>query len=43
MKQMVIVTTMAAHASQILLGMFATKDIKAAIMTEKVLKESPVK
>ena len=43
MKHMVIVTTIAAHASQILLGIFATKDIKAATMTENVLKESPVR
>ena len=43
MKHMVIVTTIAAHASQILLGILATNDIRAAIITDNVLIESPVK
>lgn len=43
MKLIVIVQTIAAHASHVLLGIFKIVDINAAIITEDVLMESPVR
>ena len=43
MKLIVTVTTMAAHASHILLGTSHIVDINAATITENVRMESPVR
>ena len=43
MKLIVIVTTIAAQASQMLLGILKMVDISAATITESVLIESPVR